>query len=255
MAAPHGPTSAPHPPRCPLHFGISRCAHLGVTPWCPSWHLLVSHLGEPLASSGVFLGVTPWCYTLVSNLMSMLASPGVPPWCHPSVSPWCSPVMSTLAYSGGLQRCPPIVSPLGVHLNISWCPSWVSPSGIFCSSVVLSPRCPPMASPHCSAQHLLVFLHCVVPIVSPMVSPQDLLRAVSGTIIFLVVALVALAASRDALAATTFVSVILILSFLFAFDAFVTYRAEVAPAVGRAVGQREGVPPWLQCRGSWPAAC
>uniref|UniRef100_A0A672VAT9 Uncharacterized protein n=1 Tax=Strigops habroptila TaxID=2489341 RepID=A0A672VAT9_STRHB len=87
------------------------------------------------------------------------------------------------------------------------------------------------------------------------IQSADLLRAVSGTIIFLVVALVALAASRDALAATTFVSVILILSFLFAFDAFVTYRAEVAPAVGRAVGQREGVPPWLQCRGSWPAAC
>ncbi|XP_057276222.1 CKLF-like MARVEL transmembrane domain-containing protein 5 isoform X2 [Pezoporus wallicus] len=58
----------------------------------------------------------------------------------------------------------------------------------------------------------------------------DLLRAVSGTIIFLVVALVALAASRDALAATTF-TFSLILSFLFAFDAFVTYRAEVAPAV------------------------
>ncbi|XP_076220060.1 CKLF-like MARVEL transmembrane domain-containing protein 5 [Aptenodytes patagonicus] len=60
----------------------------------------------------------------------------------------------------------------------------------------------------------------------------DLLRAVSGTIIFLVVALVALAASRDALAATTF-TFGLILSFLFAFDAFVTYRAEVAPAVGQ----------------------
>ncbi|XP_005145891.1 CKLF-like MARVEL transmembrane domain-containing protein 5 [Melopsittacus undulatus] len=60
----------------------------------------------------------------------------------------------------------------------------------------------------------------------------DLLRAVSGTIIFLVVALVALAASRDALAATTF-TFSLILSFLFAFDAFVTYRVEVAPAVGQ----------------------
>ncbi|XP_052635655.1 CKLF-like MARVEL transmembrane domain-containing protein 5 [Harpia harpyja] len=60
----------------------------------------------------------------------------------------------------------------------------------------------------------------------------DLLRAISGTIIFLVTALVALAASRDALAATTF-TFSLILSFLFAFDAFVTYRTEVAPAVGR----------------------
>ncbi|XP_069630086.1 CKLF-like MARVEL transmembrane domain-containing protein 5 [Haliaeetus albicilla] len=60
----------------------------------------------------------------------------------------------------------------------------------------------------------------------------DLLRAVSGTIIFFVTALVALAASRDALAATTF-TFSLILSFLFAFDAFVTYRTEVAPAVGR----------------------
>ncbi|XP_071274213.1 uncharacterized protein [Agelaius tricolor] len=35
----------------------------------------------------------------------------------------------------------------------------------------------------------------------------DLLRAISGTLIFLVAALVALASSRDALAATTFVSV------------------------------------------------
>ncbi|KQL60218.1 CKLF-like MARVEL transmembrane domain-containing protein 5-like protein [Amazona aestiva] len=60
----------------------------------------------------------------------------------------------------------------------------------------------------------------------------DLLRAVSGTIIFLVVALVALAASRDALAATTF-TFSLILSFLFAFDAFVTYHAKVAPVVGQ----------------------
>ncbi|XP_049648524.1 uncharacterized protein LOC126034640 [Accipiter gentilis] len=60
----------------------------------------------------------------------------------------------------------------------------------------------------------------------------DLLRAVSGTIVFFITALVALAASRDALAATTF-TFSLILSFLFAFDAFVTYRTEVAPAVGR----------------------
>lgn len=43
--------------------------------------------------------------------------------------------------------------------------------------------------------------------VSPLLCHQDLLRAVSGTLIFLVVALVALASSRDALAATTFVSV------------------------------------------------
>lgn len=56
MAFPHGPTSAPHV----LHAGICWCAHLGVTPWCPSWHLLVSHLGEPLASSGVLPGVMPW---------------------------------------------------------------------------------------------------------------------------------------------------------------------------------------------------
>ncbi|XP_074424075.1 CKLF-like MARVEL transmembrane domain-containing protein 5 isoform X1 [Larus michahellis] len=60
----------------------------------------------------------------------------------------------------------------------------------------------------------------------------DLLRAVSGTIIFLVVALVALAASRDALAATTF-TFGLILSFLFAFDVFVTYRTQVAPALAQ----------------------
>ncbi|KAM6296912.1 CKLF-like MARVEL transmembrane domain-containing protein 5 [Aegotheles albertisi] len=60
----------------------------------------------------------------------------------------------------------------------------------------------------------------------------DLLRAVSGTIIFLVVALVALASSRDPLAATTF-TFSLILSFFFAFDVFVTYRTKVAPAVGQ----------------------
>ncbi|XP_072705365.1 CKLF-like MARVEL transmembrane domain-containing protein 5 [Ciconia boyciana] len=87
-----------------------------------------------------------------------------------------------------------------------WCPPhvpMVSPHGV----LLVSPRCPPT-------------------------SPQDLLRAVSGTIIFLVVALVALAASRDALAATTF-TFSLILSFLFAFDAFVTYRTKVAPAGGQ----------------------
>ncbi|KAM9370781.1 CKLF-like MARVEL transmembrane domain-containing protein 5 [Phaethornis superciliosus] len=60
----------------------------------------------------------------------------------------------------------------------------------------------------------------------------DLLRAVSGTIIFFVVALVALASSRDALAATTF-TFSLILSFLFALDSFVTYRTKVASVVGR----------------------
>ncbi|XP_051492692.1 CKLF-like MARVEL transmembrane domain-containing protein 5 [Apus apus] len=60
----------------------------------------------------------------------------------------------------------------------------------------------------------------------------DLLRAVSGTIIFLVVALVALASSRDALAATTF-TFSLILTFLFAFDVFVTYHTKVAPTVGQ----------------------
>ncbi|XP_064032079.1 CKLF-like MARVEL transmembrane domain-containing protein 5 [Pogoniulus pusillus] len=58
----------------------------------------------------------------------------------------------------------------------------------------------------------------------------DLLRALSGSIIFLVVALVALAASRDALAATTF-TFSLLLAFLFAFDVFVTYRSRVAPAL------------------------
>ncbi|XP_063177846.1 CKLF-like MARVEL transmembrane domain-containing protein 5 isoform X2 [Chroicocephalus ridibundus] len=65
-----------------------------------------------------------------------------------------------------------------------------------------------------------------------LVAELDLLRAVSGTIIFLVVALVALAASRDALAATTF-TFGLILSFLFAFDVFVTYRTQVAPALAQ----------------------
>ncbi|XP_054035324.1 CKLF-like MARVEL transmembrane domain-containing protein 5 [Dryobates pubescens] len=58
----------------------------------------------------------------------------------------------------------------------------------------------------------------------------DLLRAVSGSIIFLVVALVALAASRQALAATTF-TFSLLLAFLFAFDVFVTYRSRVVPAL------------------------
>ncbi|XP_066063140.1 CKLF-like MARVEL transmembrane domain-containing protein 5 isoform X1 [Chamaea fasciata] len=56
----------------------------------------------------------------------------------------------------------------------------------------------------------------------------DLLRAISGTLIFLVVALVALASSRDALAATTF-TFSLILAFIFAFDVFVTFRTRVAP--------------------------
>lgn len=113
------------------------------------------------------------------------------------------------------------------------------------------------------------------------VPPQDLLRAVSGTIVFFITALVALAASRDALAATTFVSVLsvppqprppphapppaspgpappfappqtfsLILSFLFAFDAFVTYRTEVAPAVGR--GESTGSFGWGWGEGQAP---
>ncbi|XP_032912758.1 CKLF-like MARVEL transmembrane domain-containing protein 5 isoform X2 [Catharus ustulatus] len=56
----------------------------------------------------------------------------------------------------------------------------------------------------------------------------DLLRAASGTLIFLVVALVALASSRDALAATTF-TFSLVLALLFAFDTFVTFRTRVAP--------------------------
>ncbi|XP_051631538.1 LOW QUALITY PROTEIN: CKLF-like MARVEL transmembrane domain-containing protein 5 [Manacus candei] len=60
----------------------------------------------------------------------------------------------------------------------------------------------------------------------------DLLRAVSGTFIFLVVALVALASSRDALAATTF-TFSLVLAFVFAFDVFVTYRTRVGPALGQ----------------------
>uniref|UniRef100_A0A8C6JVR1 Uncharacterized protein n=1 Tax=Melopsittacus undulatus TaxID=13146 RepID=A0A8C6JVR1_MELUD len=162
---------------------------------------------------------------------------------------------------------------------------------VLCGAVVglLAPPAPPTLAP-ALLQALAVFSiswcssTALSPCCSPWCPPQDLLRAVSGTIIFLVVALVALAASRDALAATTFVSVILILSFLFAFDAFVTYRVEVAPAGQQwghsssysswagvreemvsegmaggcsqaAVGQKEGVPPWLQCCRPWPAAC
>ncbi|XP_068033378.1 CKLF-like MARVEL transmembrane domain-containing protein 5 [Anomalospiza imberbis] len=60
----------------------------------------------------------------------------------------------------------------------------------------------------------------------------DLLRAISGTLIFLVAALVALASSRDALAATTF-TFSLILALVFAFDTFVTFRTRVAPALGQ----------------------
>ncbi|XP_068861218.1 CKLF-like MARVEL transmembrane domain-containing protein 5 [Aphelocoma coerulescens] len=59
----------------------------------------------------------------------------------------------------------------------------------------------------------------------------DLLRAVSGTLIFLVVALVALASSRDALAATTF-TFSLVLALVFAFDTFATFRTRVDPALG-----------------------
>ncbi|XP_041268383.1 CKLF-like MARVEL transmembrane domain-containing protein 5 [Onychostruthus taczanowskii] len=73
-----------------------------------------------------------------------------------------------------------------------------------------SPRCPPCP-------------HSVLPL-----SPQDLLRAISGTLIFLVAALVALASSRDALAATTF-TFSLVLALVFAFDTFVTFRTRVAP--------------------------
>ncbi|XP_068777806.1 CKLF-like MARVEL transmembrane domain-containing protein 5 [Struthio camelus] len=57
----------------------------------------------------------------------------------------------------------------------------------------------------------------------------DFLRAVSGTLVFLVVALAAIAAARDALAAITF-TFGLVLAALFAFDAFVTYRTQLAPA-------------------------
>uniref|UniRef100_A0A8C6JRA7 Uncharacterized protein n=1 Tax=Melopsittacus undulatus TaxID=13146 RepID=A0A8C6JRA7_MELUD len=153
---------------------------------------------------------------------------------------------------------------------------------VLCGAVVglLAPPAPPTLAPA-----LLQALAVAAALGGRLLrNPLDLLRAVSGTIIFLVVALVALAASRDALAATTFVSVILILSFLFAFDAFVTYRVEVAPAGQQwghsssysswagvreemvsegmaggcsqaAVGQKEGVPPWLQCCRPWPAAC
>ncbi|XP_039569275.1 CKLF-like MARVEL transmembrane domain-containing protein 5 [Passer montanus] len=76
--------------------------------------------------------------------------------------------------------------------------------------------------------------HGVPILVSPMspqcppLSPQDLLRAISGTLIFLVAALVALASSRDALAATTF-TFSLVLALVFAFDTFVTFRTRVAP--------------------------
>ncbi|XP_058686141.1 CKLF-like MARVEL transmembrane domain-containing protein 5 isoform X2 [Poecile atricapillus] len=56
----------------------------------------------------------------------------------------------------------------------------------------------------------------------------DLLRAVSGTLIFLVVALVALSSSRDALAATTF-TFSLVLALIFALDTFVTFRSRVTP--------------------------
>lgn len=209
---------------------------------------------------------------MVSNLMSMLASPGVPPWCHPSVSTLMFPYDVRL---GIFWWSPTLSPPLGVHLNISRSrspdASWVSPLASLCSPMVLSPWCRPLGVP---PRHTLIvqlsISWCSSTALSSCCSPwcpsQDLLRAVSGTIIFLVVALVALAASRDALAATTFVSVMspiktpqtpapthasspstspgpasfsppqtfsLILSFLFAFDTFVTYRAEVAPAVGQ----------------------
>ncbi|XP_064359455.1 CKLF-like MARVEL transmembrane domain-containing protein 5 isoform X1 [Dromaius novaehollandiae] len=59
----------------------------------------------------------------------------------------------------------------------------------------------------------------------------DFLRAASGTLVFLVTALAAIAASRDALAATTF-TFGLVLAALFAFDAFVTFRSDLAPAAG-----------------------
>ncbi|XP_062454752.1 CKLF-like MARVEL transmembrane domain-containing protein 5 [Rhea pennata] len=59
----------------------------------------------------------------------------------------------------------------------------------------------------------------------------DFLRAAAGSLVSMVTALAAIAASRDALAAATF-TFGLLLAALFAFDAFVTYRSDLALAGG-----------------------
>ncbi|XP_069735218.1 CKLF-like MARVEL transmembrane domain-containing protein 5 [Phaenicophaeus curvirostris] len=109
---------------------------------------------------------------------------------------------------------------------------------VLCGAVVglLAPPAPPTLAPA-----LLQTLGVAAALGGRLLRPPprlphgaclDLLRALSGAAIFFVAALVSLASSRDALAATTF-TFSLLLAFVFAFDAFVTCRAKMAPAGGQ----------------------
>ncbi|XP_053909096.1 CKLF-like MARVEL transmembrane domain-containing protein 5 [Cuculus canorus] len=211
-----------------LWVTMGSVGHLGVTygsQWV-TWRSLMGPYGSLGGDLWVFVGLYWCCGSLGGHVV---------PWGSLKGHLWVTVgFMGHLGVIyGSLKGHYGLCGSLGGHL-------WVAVPPPRCSVGQLWGCWPPPAPPTL-APALLQTLGVAAALGGQLLRPPprlphgaclDLLRAVSGAAIFFVTALVSLASSRDALAATTF-TFSLVLAFVFAFDAVVTYRAKMAPAVGQ----------------------